>query len=316
MIENLDEDVRKVLKIDPEYTKNMLDDNEFRFMAVTRHILKDAAVFDTDNPRAFDLKASPAEGIPIGRYVLRTDETVDGVVSYRPNTALGEYVLETAKKLDTPYAEIKFDISGYPGKITILEQLKGRSGFLKLERLVLKSLDNAEFLLFSVVDENGQKFLDPDIGSALFKLSQTEEAIPVVPEEIKARLDANAAQYAKATAAEVGEANNEHFKEATDKLIRWSEDQVAAATHRIETLRARQLEVEREIRHAKTLDEQVPLQKELDNVRRDIRRARANVSAVEDETDEKRRRLLDALQRKLVPEVSREEIFTIKWNVI
>ena len=194
--------------------------------------------------------------------------------------------------------------------------MKGKSGFLKLERLVLKSLDNADFLLFSVIDEEGQRFLEPDIGGALFKLAQTAAETTGASEETKARLDANAAQYAKATAAEIGEANNRHFKEATEKLIRWSEDQVAAATHRIEMLRARQLEIEREIRHAKTLDEQVPLQKELDNIRRDIRRARANVSAVEDETDEKRRRLLDALQRKLVPEVSREELFTIKWKVI
>lgn len=316
VIENLDEDVRKVLKIDPEFAKNMLDDNESRFMAVTRHILRDAAVFDEDNPRAFDLKTSPAQGIPVGRYVLKADESTSGAVSYRPNTALGEYVLEAAKKLATPYANVRFDISGYPGKITILEQLKGKSGFLKLERLVLKSLDNAEYLLFSVIDEEGQRFLEPNIGGALFKLSQTAEGAPEAGEEIKARLDANAVQYAKATAAEVGEANNQYFKEATDKLIRWSEDQVAAATHKIETLRARQLEIEREIRHAKTLDDQVPLQKELDSIRRDIRRARANVTAIEDETDEKRHRLLDALQRKLIPEIAREELFTIKWNVI
>jgi hypothetical protein len=285
-------------------------------MAVTRHILRGAAIFDEDNPRAFDLKTSPAQGIPVGRYVLKADESTSGAVSYRPNTALGEYVLEAAKKLATPYANVRFDISGYPGKITILEQLKGKSGFLKLERLVLKSLDNAEYLLFSVIDEEGQRFLEPDIGRALFKLSQTAEGASEAGEGIKARLDANAAQYAKATAAEVGEANNQHFKEATDKLIRWSEDQVAAATHKIETLRARQLEIEREIRHAKTLDDQVPLQKELDSIRRDIRRARANVTAIEDETDEKRHRLLDALQRKLIPEVSREALFTIKWSVI
>ena len=186
--------------------------------------------------------------------------------------------------------------------------------------------------LFSVIDEEGQRFLEPDIGGALFKLSQktiaesgragaprtpdVDDGRAACPHAAAARLDANAAQYAKATAAEVGEANNQHFKEATDKLIRWREDQVAAATHKIETLRARQLEIEREIRHAKTLDEQVPLQKELDNIRRDIRRARANVSAVEDETDEKRRRLLDALQRKLVTEISREERFTIRWRVV
>jgi hypothetical protein len=37
---------------------------------------------------------------------------------------------------------------------------------------------------------------------------------------------------------------------------------------------------------------------------------------VRDETDEKRRRLLDALQRKLVPEILREELFTIRWRVV
>ncbi len=316
VIENLDEDVRKLLKIDPEYTKNMLDDNEYRFMAVTRHVLKDLADFDTDDSRSFVLKTSPADGIPVGKYRLKADEASDGVLSYRPNSALGEYVLETAKKLETPCASVQFDISGYQGKITVLERLRGKSGYLKLERLVLKSLDNAEFLLFSITDDSGGNFLDPEIGSVLFKLSQIDDSDVSLADEIKSRIDANAAQYAKATAAEVGEVNNEHFKTATDKLIRWSEDQIAAATHKIETLRARQLEVEREIRHAKTLDEQVPLQKELDNIRRDIRRARANVSSVEDETDEKRRRLLDALQRKLVPEASREELFTIQWKVV
>ena len=316
VIENLDEDVHKVLKIDPEYAKNVLNDNEFRFMAVTRHILKDVAIFDASNPRVFNLKTSPIEGVPVGKYILKADETLEGVFSYRPNTALGEYVLEVAKKLDTPNAGITFDITNYPGKITVLEELKGKSGFLKLERLVLKSLDNVEYLLFSILDESGHNLPYSDVGSLLFKLSQTADFSVGLKDDIKDKLNANAAQYAKATAAKVGEENNEHFKAATEKLIRWSEDQVAAATHKIATLRARQLEIERQIRHAKTLDEQVPLQKNLDNVRREIRRARANVTTIEDETDEKRRKLLDALQRKLIPEVVREELFTVCWSVV
>ena len=230
-------------------------------------------------------------------------------------------MLETAKKLETPPAVVTFDISNYQGKISVVERLKGKSGFLKLERLTLKSLDSADFLLFSIVDEQGEHFLEPDIGAALFKLSQAvgrgdQANCVTLPEDVVARLADNAAQYAKATAAKVGEENNAHFKEATEKLIRWSEDQIAAATHKIDSLRARQMEVERRIRHAETLDEQVPLQKELDTIRKDIRRARANVSTIEDETDDKRNRLLDALQRKLIPEVAREEIFTIKWHVI
>ena len=316
VLENLDDEVRAHLKIDPIDARNALNENERHFMLVTRQMLKGFATFDADNPRAFTLDKASVNGIAIGRYVLKSDEEEPGVISYRPNTALGEWVLEAAKKVETPYAYLQFSLSGYKGKISILEQLKGRYGFIHLERLVLKSLDNAEFLLFSVTDHSGRRFLDPEIGQAIFKLAHFAEGAPPPCEEITDRLAANAAQYAKATAAEVGEENNTYFKEATDKLIRWSEDQVAAATHKIETLRARQLEIERGIRHAKTLDEQVPLQKELDRVRREIRRARANVSTIEDETDEKRHRLLDALQRKLIPEVEREEIFTIKWGIV
>ena len=322
VLENLDEDVRRHLKVDPENAKSMLDENERRFMTVTRQMLGDKAEFSSDDPRRFTLLASPAEGVPTGEYRLKAEEAESGVISYRPNTPLGEWVIEAAKRTPTPYAEIEFDITHHPGRISVLEQLKGKRGFLRLERLVLKSLDNAEYLLFSMTDEQGGKFLEPEIGEALFKLSQKVIADGgharrvTLPAAVADRLADNAAQYAKATTAQVGEENNEHFKEATEKLIRWSEDQVAAATHKIEVLRSRQLEVERSIRHARTLDEQLPLQKELDTIRKDIRRARANVSTIEDETDEKRHRLLDALQRKLVPEAARETLFTIKWRII
>ena len=107
-----------------------------------------------------------------------------------------------------------------------------------------------------------------------------------------------------------------HFIQATEKLNRWSEDQIAAATHKVDVLKAKKLEIERCIRHAKTLDEQEPLQKELDKIRRDIRKARRLIDDVEDETDAKRNQLLDSLQRKLVPELSRETLFTIHWSII
>ena len=137
-----------------------------------------------------------------------------------------------------------------------------------------------------------------------------------IPDALSSRLAANASQYAKATANKVGEANNAHYIQATEKLNRWSDDQIAAATHKVEVLKAKKLEIERGIRHAQTLDEQEPLQKELDKMRREIRKARHEIDDVEDETDAKRNQLLDSLRRKLVPEISRENLFTIHWNII
>ena len=316
ILEHLDEDVRKRLKIDYGEAKAFLSDGERRFLALTRQVLGDRARFGLDGDElSFRLVEAPAAGIPTGLYTLRRADPPAGATAYRPNTPLGEWAVAAAKALPAPAAEIAFDISGHEGKVSVVEALKGRSGWLRLDLLSLKSLDAQDFLLVSAVADDGS-FLDPEVAARFFDMDGRRVADASVPPAISARLDANARQYASATAAKVGEENNAHFREATEKLARWSEDQIAAATHRIETLRARQLEVERAIRQARTLDEQVPLQKEFDDVRRAIRRARADVSAVEDETDEKRRRLLDALQRRLVPETKRETLFSIRWIII
>lgn len=314
VIENLDEDVRQHLKIDPEYAGQYLSKGEQRFITLTRIVLGDKALFYPDS-KSFQLLHSPTDNIPIGKYSYDRKVQNNDCIPYRPNSPLGEWVLAEAKKLDTPYAEVTFNISSYQGKISVVEQMKGKSGYLLLERLSLKSLEAQEFLLFSALTDD-DTVVDADTIAKLFDIAASSADAPVMPDAFRSRLMANASQYANATANEVAEKNNAHFKQATEKLIRWSDDQIAAATHKVEVLKAKKLEIERSIRHARTLDEQEPLQRELDKVRRDIRKARHLIDDVEDETDEKRKQLLDALQRKLVPELSRETLFTIRWHII
>ena len=315
VIENLDEDVRQHLKIDPEYAGQYLSKGEKRFIELTQNVLGERACFYPES-KSFVLLNSPLPEVCAGRYSYDRKEQSGELLPYRPNSPLGEWVLAEARKLDTPYAQVTFDISAYQGKISVVEQLKGKSGYLRLDRLMLKSIDAQEFLLFSALTDDGA-VVDAETIAKLYDISATVyDASFAMPEALSARLSANASQYAKATANEVGEANNAHFIQATEKLNRWSEDQIAAATHKVDVLKAKKQEIERSIRHAKTLDEQEPLQKELDKIRRDIRKARRLIDDVEDETDAKRNQLLDSLQRKLVPELSRETLFTIHWSII
>lgn len=315
VIENLDEDVRQHLKIDPEHAGQYLSKGEKRFIELSKQVLGDRARFYPES-KSFHLLQSPIPEAAVGRYSYDRKEQDNELLPYRPNSPLGEWVLEEAKKLDTPLADLTFDISSYHGKISVIEQLKGQSGYLRLDRLILKSLDAQEFLLFSALTDNGT-VVDAETIAKLFDIYATDTpAITELPELLSSRLSANADQYAKATANEVGEANNVHFIQATEKLNRWSEDQIAAATHKVDALKAKKLEIERSIRHAQTLDEQEPLQKQLDKIRFDIRSARRLIDDVEDETDAKRNQLLDSLQRKLVPELYRENLFTIHWRII
>lgn len=314
VVENLDDDVRSLLKINQADAQDYLSEGEIRFMAITRNVLASRAVFSEDG-RSFELVDSPLPEVLPGLYSYCRVAGDDAGYIYRPNSPLGEWVLDKAKQQDTPYAVVTFNLDSYEGKITMIERLRGKSGLLRLDLLTLKSLDEQSHLLFSAMTDDGQ-FLEPDIAEKLFKYLASEVYAQSTDSNAMSRLEENAAQYAKATVNKVGESNNEHFKKATEKLQQWSEDQIAAASHKVETLRARRRELERSIRQARNLDEQKVYQTEFDQVRREIRRARANIEAVEDETDEKRRRLLDDLQRRLIPEAARENLFAIRWRVI
>ena len=314
VIENLDEDVRQRLKIDPSVAKDYLTNGERQFMDLTRNVLGGRAMF-ADSGFSFCLEEPPKESIPKGRYSIKRDETAIGTFAYRPNSELGEWALSAAKNLEISYCEVSFDISHHEGRISAVEALQGKSGYLRLDRVLLKSLDEEERLLFTAFTEDG-KSLDADIAERFFNLATEQSSAKAPSETMLERMAENADQYVKATVSEIAQANNKLFLEATEKLDRWSEDQIAAATHKVDILRSRQREVQRSIRAARTIDEQLPLQREYDKIRREIRRARADVSSVEDETDEKREKLLDALERRIVPTTERECLFTIKWKII
>src|SRR3546814_20160932 len=86
---------------------------------------------------------------------------------YRLSHPLGEHVVDSAKSLATPPAQVVFDITNHPTRLHVIELLRGKSGFLALTRLVLESYEREEYLLFSGFDEGGAS-LDQATTETLF----------------------------------------------------------------------------------------------------------------------------------------------------
>ena len=51
---------------------------------------------------------------------------------YRLSHPLGEHVVDRAKALETPPAQIVFDVTNHPTRLHVIEALRGKSGFLTL----------------------------------------------------------------------------------------------------------------------------------------------------------------------------------------
>lgn len=314
VLENLDASVLEKLKGNFDSVKFLLETASFRFWNLTKFVLREHAAFD-DEKLCFALRSSPFPGVPAGSVYSFNKENDTLGIPYRPNSELGEKVIEAGKRLATDFAEVRFNISDSPVRIVDLEKLKGKSGYLLLNRLSLESLDRQEFLLFSCVDDNGAA-IEHEIAEKLFRVLGARVPADAVPAELSEKLAANSAQFAKATTEATATKNNELFKTAAAKIERRSDDKIAVAQEKIDRLRDRKKELSRQSALAETLDEQARILTEKTKVECDLNRARREIHALEDEAIDESEKLLAALRRKLSPQTSSEILFTLRWRVV
>jgi len=330
LMENFDADVHDRLRIQLQDTRTHLDRFSRRFWNLSRHILQDKVWFDNERLH-FDIKPPrPADmpaDVPTGRYHLISrnqpndpnslavnDPSLDGH-TYRLSHPLGEWVVHTAKQSDTPLQRLVFDTQMNEARITVVDQLRGQSGVLTLQKLTVDSFEKQEYLLFSAMNDQG-KSLDQETCEKLMDTvaATVPDAVQFLPAMVQ-RLQAEAKRHADATIAHALETNNQHFTEARDKLDRWAEDMELVAEQALKNTKEQIKVVQREARQATTLAEQQTLQERIAKLERQKRRQQQEIFDVSDEIQDKREALIDELTRRMTQRVNSENLFTIAWSV-
>jgi ERCC4-related helicase len=316
LLEHFDEDVHARLRINLEGARQQLDRVGMMFWRLTRVILDGRARFN-EPELTFDLVQPPREDIPPGTYhmISKERENVPGVFLYRLSHPLGEYVVQAGKNLPTELAHVRFNISDRPTRIALVENLKGRSGWLHLQRLIIDSFEREEYLLFSGVDDDGHS-LDQETMEKLFLCDADVVPLSSIPPDVHARLVADAEQHMKATIARSLETNNQHFQEARDKLDKWADDMVRAAEKELADTKERIKALSRQARLSPTVEEQLALQKQIQELEKEKRRLRQRIFDVEDDISEKRDELIRKLEKRMCQQTSVEPLFTIRWRVV
>lgn len=330
LMENFDADVHDRLRIQLQDTRTHLDRFSRRFWNLSRHILRDQVWFDNERLH-FDIKPPrPADlpsDVPTGRYHLISrnqpsdpnslavnDPSLDGH-TYRLSHPLGEWVVHTAKQAETPVQRLVFDTQKNEARITVVDQLRGQSGVLTLQKLTVDSFEKQEYLLFSAMNDQG-KSLDQETCEKLMDTvaATVPDAVQIPPAMVQ-RLQAEAKRHADATIAHALETNNQHFTEHRDKLDRWAEDMELAAEQALKNTKEQIKVAQREARQATTLTEQQTLQERIAKLERQKRRQQQEIFDVSDEIQDKREALIDELTRRMTQKVNSENLFTIAWSV-
>lgn len=316
LLEHFDADVHSRLKVHLEDTKHQMDRVSKMFWSLTRVILVDNAKFDDKELRFKLLKEPPTVNTPRGQYELISKQKKEtDVYLYRLSHPLGEYVLETGKSLDTPKKEVHFDITNHPVKISVIERLKGKSGYLTLTKLTIDSYEREEYLLFNGITDDGKQ-IDQEIGEKLFQCIGSVKDSYQWSNDKQQQVIKDAIRHVEATISLSLESNNKIFHEERERLEKWADDLILASEKELNDTKAKIKEAKRQARLATSTEEQHNIQKQIKDLERQQRRQRQRIFEIEDEIMEKRDELIDELEKKLVQKTEQEELFTIRWKVV
>lgn len=316
LLENFDEDVHSRLRTNLMDTRERMDRFSQMFWLVTQHILEGKAKFD-NQVLTFSIPKPGLNSFPPGKYHLisKDQQNIPGDFLYRLSHPLGEYVLQTAKEQPTPVAAVTFDITHHPVKIAMVEGIKGKSGWLHLQRLTIDSFETEEYLLFSAIDSAGNS-IDQETCEKLFHCMGSSNGETTIPETLQHRLEKEAERHVQATISRSLEENNRHFNEARERLEKWAEDMVLAAEKELKDTKQQINVLNRQSRLAATMEEQHDLQEKIRELEKKKRRQRQQIFDLEDEIAQKRDDLISALERRMTQKTASEPLFTIAWNVV
>lgn len=322
LLENFDEDVHDRLKLRLDEAEARLDKVGRWFWALTCYALDGYAKFD-DEHYSFSLNSPPppfATIVPAGCYQLIRGGAQPNLLAhaYRLSHPLGKWSIDIGLSASTPIAAINLDYYKHGKRVSVIERLKGKSGWLKLVSLVVTAFETTETLLFSGVCDDGTT-LDQEACERLMSIQAVGHPSAIADAVVSSPPDTlatNSAQHVEAMIAIILESNTRLFNEERDKLETWADDKMMSAEEQLRNTKARILQLKRDARKAVTLQEQSVIQQELSTLERQQRKQRQEIFSVEDEIIERRDALIQALQERLKQTTEEEHLFTIHWSVV
>lgn len=326
LLENFDEEVHEKLRINLQQSREYLGKFENWLWQITKYYLDPFATFD-HSENSFFLNRNPFEGelIHNGPYKVGKkhigehhdpDQPDDNTNIYRVGHPLAQKVINMCKEQNPPFKEVIFDYSNSGKIISIIDELKGKRGFLQAMQLSISSFETEDHILFAAFDDNGN-VLQPEQCQRLFSLPGTvTEVSDVSIEVLTQRFEEIYDNQEGSIRTENAERNHHFFDEEVDKLEKWSEDVRNSIKFEIK-------ELDKEIKTRKTearklinLEQKVKEQRVIKDLEKKLAEKRFTQYQSEDDIETKKDSLLDEIEKRLKQKSNKIELFTIRWMLI
>ena len=317
LIENFDMDVVNKLRIRKQTDELRLTQFQELLWLLSVEILREDIHHIDNNEYKFTLKYSPRDAIQrfaTGPYQM--GKSVEDAYTYRIGHPLAEYVLGKAKSTDTSRKEIvQFDYSASPNKVSILEEQLGKEGTLAVSKLRFQCAQESEEHIVGVALDGDGNVLAEDFVSKLMLLPALVEGDTTEASAHQTELEHCVANSIKYLATNVNTRNKQFIDEESQKISRWAEDQTYALEQELQDIKRRIKEKERAFKNESDNAARLEMQKEIQQLQRQVNQRRQALFTLEDEIDERRNMLIEQIEASLNQTIEEEKLFTIHWKI-
>lgn len=314
LLENFDVEVAQKLKISKDNTEKFLDKFEQKLWDLTKYCLGDCATFDDKN-KFFLLDKNPFSEIDVNRGPYRLGKNIEDANTYRAGHPLARCIMNKYKHINLAIKELVFDYTNdKTKKISILENLVNKSGWLILKSMTVNAFENEDYLLFAGYQDNGEA-IDYDQCEKMFMLDASEiKETDGTPDydKLNTYLEARKAGLLDC----ISQRNSQFFDEEIAKLDKWAED-------RKNSLEIELKQLDKDIKTQKTeskkifnLEEKVKAQRQIKDMEAKRNKMRKELFDSQDMVDKQKEELIEKIEANMKQKVEEKDLFIIRWRLV
>ncbi|MEK5478778.1 SNF2-related protein [Paenibacillus sp. FSL R5-0407] len=316
LLENFDDEVREKLRTHYEQTTLQLNKLERYLWALSVYEGSSQALFNSQQ-LSFELTSGKDKYQLISH--AKKNSLNEHVHHYRLGHPLAEQWIEQAKGRPLPMKILTFRYSDYEGKVSLLENKIGSSGFLSLDLLQVSAAEDEEHLIFSAIDSSGNQ-LEQELCEKLFDLPASETEMhgiePFISPPIAEKITNINRQQESAILWDIQERTNEFLDRELERLDKWSKDLKDKLEIELRELDAEITQLQKDARLVRQITEKLEINKTIRERERQRSELRRNLFEAQDEIDRQKEILFQDVEKKLEQKVSKKHLFLIKWQLV
>lgn len=314
LLENFDVEVAQKLKISKDCTEKFLNKFEEKLWDITKYYLDKFAVFDNEK-MFFMLNKNPFPELNINRGPYKLGKNIEDANTYRIGHPLARRILNDCKNIELKPKKLVFNYTDDKfKKVSILEDLVGKSGWLILKSISINAFEDEDFLLFAGYQDNGQCIDHAQCEKMfLLEVSEVKEANGVPDYDI---LNKYLLEKKADLLDIISRRNLRFFDEEMVKLDKWAEDKKSSLEIALKQL-------DKDIKTQKTeskkivfLEEKIKIQRQIKDMEAKRNKMRKELFDSQDMVDKQKEELIDKIEANLKQKVAEKELFLIRWQLI